>query len=87
MWRDGWIVLGFVEGWLYGGVVVIVAVFGGRGWEVVVVGGVGAGAVGASSAHLAVAVAGVGASLPGAVAPDEFAFAEGLPGAWAAAPT
>ena len=65
-----WIVRGFVEGWLYGGgwgdgVVVIVAVFGGRGWEVVVVGEVGAGAVGASSAHLAVAVAGVGASLPG----------------------
>ena len=63
--RWGWIVSGFVEGLLYGGgVVVIVVVFGGRGWEAVVVGGVGAGAVGASSAHLAVAVAGVGASSP-----------------------
>lgn len=41
-----WIVPGFVEGWLYGGgwggVVAIVAVFGGRGWEVVVVGEAGA---------------------------------------------
>ena len=59
---------------MVGGVVVIVLVFGGRGWEVVVVGGVGAGAVGASFALLAVAVTGVGASLPGAVVPDEFAF-------------
>ena len=62
--------------------VVIVAVFDGCGWEVVVVGEVGSGAV------VPVHPSGgrgfeVGASLPGAVAPDELALVglvEGLGG-------
>lgn len=69
---------------MVGGVVVVV--FGGRGWEVVVVGGVGAGAVGASFTCLAVVVAGVDAFFPGAVAPRWVPRLQGgLPGAWARA--